>query len=106
MYIWKKRRNRNADSRRNCGIEGGICVKKYITQMLVFILILSSMVHVNTSNLSAQSNPYWGKAGKNITWTYNTRTKTMTFKGTGAFYKTEGTSDTLGYIGSWGCWTD
>ena len=81
-------------------------MKKYIAQVLVMILVLSSSVHIESSLVSAKSNPLSGKAGKNITWTYDTKTDTMTFKGKGAFYKTKGTSDTPGYVGSWGVWTD
>ncbi|MDD5949608.1 MAG: leucine-rich repeat domain-containing protein [Lachnospiraceae bacterium] len=81
-------------------------MKKYIPQILIIMLILSSYINVTPNSVAAKSNPLRGKAGKNITWTYNTKTHTMTFKGKGPFYKTEGTSDTPGYIGSWGCWTD
>ena len=81
-------------------------MKKYITQVLVIMLILSSYVNVTPNVVSAKSNPLWGKAGKNITWTYNTKTNTMTFTGKGPFYKAEGTTEEMGYLGSWAWWID
>ena len=68
--------------------------KKKLSIVLVILLVIN-LSFFNASVV--QAKVYSGKAGKHVTWTYNTKTKTLTFSGKGKMYGSE-----HWYNDSWG----
>ena len=60
--------------------------KKKLSIVLVILLVIN-LIFFNASVV--QAKVYSGKAGKHVTWTYNTKTKTLTFSGKGKMYGSE-----------------
>ena len=73
-------------------------LKRIYTLLIAFVLLLE-LATVGFDQVEAKV--YSGKAGKHVTWTYNTKTKTLTFSGKGKMYGSE-----HWYNDSWGDFDD